>query len=1263
MQDGSLKIASFNINGVLNPVKRGKILSKLKKDKIHIAFLQETHLNDSEHTKLNKSGYKHVFFSSHGSGRRRGVATLISSAVNYEHVSENKDKEGRFVMVTGRIGGLLVSLLNVYVPPGSDWSFYKNIVDLMATSQGILICGGDFNIRLNPKIDSSNGKSDLRNISKRLNTWRREVGIVDVWREMHPTTRQYSHYSAAHNVYSRIDYFFMLKGEFYRVEKCDIGPSIISDHGPIYMTVRIKDKKKSTLWRLNSNILNNPVIKNKLKSEIQLYLDDNDNEEVTPPFLWDALKAVIRGKIIAISSYEKKMREQKLKKLEDDLCRLQKDHAKSLKDDINLEIIKLKKEIERITTQEIQKKLLFMRQKYYEVGGKSLKLLSYRLRKQQADRTIHKIRNPASNKIEIDPEKIQQCFHKYFKTLYSQPPASEDDRTDAFLAQIDLPKITDEQNETLISEITKEEIQAAIGRMKGGKSPGTDGYPLEWYKEMQNQLIPTMLKTFNWVLRNKSIPPSWKEAVIAVIPKEGKDNLECGNYRPVSLLNSDYKLFTSILSKRIERILPILIHKDQTGFVKQRQTQDNIRKTLHIMEHVTKHKMETIILSLDAEKAFDSVRWSFLYKVLLKFGFHKIIIDTLSALYNNPTARIKINGAVTRSFALERGTRQGCCMSPLLFALFIEPMSQLIRQRKDIKGVEMPSGEQKLALFADDLLISVTQPTQMLPKLMTLLEEFGFISGYKINVNKTQVLTFNYDPPTWIRTTYNWNWNAQSINYLGVSLPRDLLRLYDINYGPLNSKIKSDMCRWNVIPFLSLSSRIESIRMNVLPRLLYFFQCLPVKVPSRQFLEWDRLIARYLWQGKRARIKFKTLQLSKQRGGMALPCLREYYYAAQMRPLVCLCSPTYDAAWKEVEGTMIKDIPITALLSDNKLWKEWEILKGSVTGSFLGPWQEIVKLCRVERASKMMRWCAYDSDFEPNKIDSRFKVWISKGLTTYYSFVHKGAFQSFEALQETHGLGKEDFFRYLQVRHYFDKNIKEVSVKGEQGFIEVFLSLLKPGHGGKVVSKIYNAIQLSKKDNTDYIRKKWENEVRVAISQENWEKICQMQWFSTGSSTWREFCWKNIVRFFITPIQKRHQGNGDACWRLCGTNGANHFHIFWDCLVIKPYWEAIHKHIKDVLNVEIPYNFETIYLGSILYDMRSSNDKKLLAILLAASKKAITRKWLKIEPPTVEEWIDIVHEIYIMEKISFSLKVEREKFYRIWSRWTEYVKPVRYDFD
>ena len=160
---------------------------------------------------------------------------------------------------------------------------------------------------------------------------------------------------------------------------------------------------------------------------------------------------------------------------------------------------------------------------------------------------------------------------------------------------------------------------------------------------------------------------------------------------------------------------------------------------------------------------------------------------------------------------------------------------------------------------------------------------------------------------------------------------------------------------------------------------------------------------------------------------------------------------------------------------------------------------------------------------------------------------------------------------------------------------------------------------------------------------------------TTCSSYWREFCWKNLVRFFITPKLKSHQTSlTHTCWRGCGEVDANHYHIFWACPKIDKFWENVWETIQQILDLQIPGSCLSLYLGDMPEEL-TRNDKYLLKIFTAAAKKAITRKWLQTDSPTVDNWLDIIKEIHEMERLTFLLRLRNDLYIGRWTKWNLYM--------
>lgn len=265
-----------------------------------------------------------------------------------------------------------------------------------------------------------------------------------------------------------------------------------------------------------------------------------------------------------------------------------------------------------------------------------------------------------------------RTFLKYYENL-NKKENEDPDKIRKYFEDYKGKRIVEDEKIQLNKPITKEEVKEAINKMKLGKAPGPDGLSAKYYKTLGDKLIPVLCDVMNRILQGGNLPDTWKDAHITLIPKPDTDRLNIKNYRPISLLNNDYNFFAGITAERLKNCLKDVIHKDQAGFLPNRQLKDNVRHIINIIEYLeVKKEVPAALLFIDAEKAFDNVSWQFLLKSMEEMGIEGNFIEGIKVIYSNQTAKLIVNNNLTDTFSIMKGTRQGCPLSPLLFIMVLE---------------------------------------------------------------------------------------------------------------------------------------------------------------------------------------------------------------------------------------------------------------------------------------------------------------------------------------------------------------------------------------------------------------------------------------------------------------------------------------------------------------------------------------------------------------------------------------------------------------
>jgi len=289
------------------------------------------------------------------------------------------------------------------------------------------------------------------------------------------------------------------------------------------------------------------------------------------------------------------------------------------------------------------------------------------------------------------------------------------------------------------------------------------------------------------------------------------------------LLNTDYKILTKLLAKRLQKVLFKIIASDQTGYIKNRYIGENIRTIIDIMQYTAKEQLPGILLQLDFEKAFDSVSWKFLNNTLSHFNFGPMFKKWVKIIYNQPMFCVTNNGYHSEFFQVSRGIRQGCPLSALLFVLVVEIMAANIRNNHNIKGIKVGEAEIKISQLADDTSLFL-QDLQSVKHATDFLREFGEISGLKLNCSKTEAIWIGSnigrsDKPLGIK------WIEGTFKCLGVWCSNNTDEMITKNYRERINKIKQVLNIWQCRN-LSLKGKVTVIWSVALPQLLYICSCL-----------------------------------------------------------------------------------------------------------------------------------------------------------------------------------------------------------------------------------------------------------------------------------------------------------------------------------------------------------------------------------------------------------------------------------------------------
>ena len=947
-------IISHNCNGLKNIDNFKSYVSYVNEKKFSICLLQETFWNDNFVESISHL-YDGKIFCSNSDTNRQGVAILVSNFFKDKVKLINKDEHGRFLHITYEEKDKIFNMINLYAP--NDYRertiFFNFVKDYISGLENIII-GGDFNTSLS-HLDKCNKTGHVEDSAYNtlLNTID-ENDLYDVWRFRNTNVKQYSFKRISNSMLqqSRIDYFLISHSLSVNVQNVYYNYTSMSDHNFVILNFYVDRVERGPgLWILNNTLLSDDEYVNNVRKIIE-------EQKLCPLYVsdilvwWDNLKYKIKkySQVFSMRKAREKSREHFY--LQNKFQRLSKDYAEGKKIDITI-FENLKAELKEHENR-ICKGAILRSKANWAVDADCNSKYFLNLEKHRQENNSIKELLCNDDKIVTDTDSILDEQYKFYSNLYSCVEIDQNKMHE--LLDFNDKKVDEDDIEICDGEVCEEEIRKAIWEMANNKSPGSDGLTVEFYRHFYTFLQEILMKIFSTVHEKKILSRSMRSGILSLIYKKKGDRRLLKNYRPISLLQVDYKIIARVMANRFKTVLPKLVSENQSCCVLGRDIADTICNIRDIIDMVEKDDLECYILKFDQEKAFDRVSHEYLIATLKKFGFGDNFVTWIEIFYTDICSSVKCNGFLTNYFKIKNGIRQGCPISALLYVLAAESLQNAIQKNDKIKGINIPGSNRVGLAFqhADDTTLTVAD-RESINEAFSVFELYAAGSGAKINREKSEIMCIgkgflssnDYD-------LFGVKECIDVIQILGVYVGRDLNKCIQMNWTEKVKKIKCILNMW-LQRHLTIQGRCTVISSLLMSRLWYTLSVFTI--PEWVIKEVKNCCINFLWKNGSILLKYRTIVGDKIHGGLKFEDIYIKMLSFRLKFLSRFLNPSYSVLWKDTCKLFLQKL-YAMNLDFETLFLDYDEKSLNILPPFykemIQSWQNIRKYTDIDLCSDMV---------------------------------------------------------------------------------------------------------------------------------------------------------------------------------------------------------------------------------------------------------------------------------------------------------------------